>query len=471
MDVVRNTNAYAGQRGLFSDSCGHTSLVELKKFLGLLIRLGVCPTHDVKSWWSSPESSFCFGDERPQHVMTGQRFDQLRTMLHLSPPGDTSDKFGNVLTSFRDNCEGLWVLGETLSIDELTIGCGDRSAHMTRIKYKREGDGYQFDAVCEREYTFSFWPRWTPPPASIVGVAPTFARMLWLIERTGGKWHRIYCDNLYISAAVLRRALDRKTLVAGTCREGGRGFPAIADQAVAKGVTAIAAAKNTVKAAVSTDSALLAVSVYDSKPVRLMSTIHTTAALLDKTRQVWDATTKKRVPLTYKRLNIVDDYNHGMNSVDLADKARMLYRPDTYLRFKKWWWSIFVWVIGTAATNAYVLYAAQCRKAGKEPCEHKMFRSRLAEQLCGIQQEASGVAPAAAGGVRKRARRVDADWCEKFTGRTEGSHVLHVMQDSRTDCQLCKAETGRCVKAKLSCRTCEVNFCLGMCWETWHTKV
>jgi hypothetical protein len=190
--------------------------------------------------------------------------------------------------------------------------------------------------------------------------------------------------------------------------------------------------------------------------------------MLDKTRLVWDPAQRKRVMITYKRLNIVDDYNFGMNSVDLADKARMLYRPDTYLRFKKWWWSIFMWVIGTAATNAYVLYAAQCRKAGKEPCEHKVFRSRLAEQLCGIQQEAPGVAVAAAGGTRKRARRVDAEWRDKFAGRTEGSHVLHVMQDSRTDCQLCKAETGRCVKARLSCRTCEVKFCLGTCWETWH---
>lgn len=468
MEVVRNTNAYAGAKGLFSDSCSHTSLVELKNFIGLLVRLGVCPTHDVKSWWSPPESSFCFGDERPQRVMTGQRFDQLRNMLHLSPLGDPSDKFGNVLTSFRGNCEALWTLGETLSIDEMTIGCNARSALKTRIKYKREGDGYQLDALCDREYTFSFWPRWTAPPASIVGVAPTFARMLWLIERTGGKWHRIYCDNLYISAAVLRRALALKTLVAGTCREGGRGFPPIADQAVAKGVAAVAAAKDTVKAAVSTDSALLAVSVYDSKPVRLMSTIHTTAAMLDKTRSVWDANTKKHVPMTYKRLNIVDDYNHGMNSVDLADKARMLYRPDTYMRFKKWWWSIFLWVIGTATTNAYVLYAAQCRKAGREPCNHKMFRARLAEQLCGIQQEAPGVAAAAAGGTRKRARRVDAEWRNRFAGRTEGCHVLRVLQNSSTDCQLCKAEIKKQTQAKLFCLTCEVNFCDKTCWHDWH---
>ena len=468
-NIVKNTNAYAGSKGLFSDDCQPTNLLELKAFIGLLIRLGVCPTHDVQTWWSDPRASFCFGDARVHGVMTGTRFTQLRRMLHLSPLTDPKDKFGTVLDDVRVLCKAMWTPGKTVSIDEQTIGCQARNSAMTRIKFKREGDGYQLDTVCDGEYTISWWARWMAPPPDNPNVAPTYARMLWLVKELGGRWNHIYCDNLYVSEMVLRGALALKAYVAGTCRAGGRGFPPIAMQAEQKKATLAAAAKGTIKAAVSGDGALVAVSVYDSKPVNMMSSIHTKVEMLDKTRLIWDAAAQARVPITFKRLNVVDDYNFGMNSVDLADKARMLYRPDTYLRFRKWWWSIFVWLIGLVALNAYVLYAAKTRAQGLNPCTHKEFRARLAEQLCNPARPPSGGASSASAASGARSRRVDKEWRTKFGGRATGGHEVHPFQKSKTDCQLCKAETGKSVVAHLNCRTCQVNFCLGKCWETWHT--
>ena len=467
-NIVRNSNAYAGAKGLFSDTFPPTSLVELKAFIGLLLRLGVCPTHDVQTWWSDPRASFCFGDERVQGVMTGTRFSQLRRMIHLSPPGNLSDKFGSVLDDVRALCKKMWTPGKTVSIDEQTIGCQARNSGMTRIKYKREGDGYQLDAVCDGEYTFSWWPRWMAPPPDFPDVAPTFARMLWLTKELGGRWNHIYCDNLYVSETVLRRALALQAYVAGTCRAGGRGFPPIAMQAEVKGVAALAAAKDTIKAAVSGDGAVVAMSVYDSKPVNMLSSIHTKVVMVVKTRMVWDAAAKTRKAITFNRLNVIDDYNFGMNSVDLADKARMLYRPDTYLRFKKWWWSIFVWLIGLVALNAYVLYAAKTRSLGLTPCTHKEFRARLAEQLCFSARPPSGGASAACAAPGVRSRRVDGEWRTKFGGRTTGGHEVSPFKESKTKCQLCKAEGRGQVVAHLNCVTCQVNFCIGKCWQTWH---
>ena len=467
-NIVRNSNAYASLKGWVPDTFPPTSLVELKAFIGLLLRLGVCPTHDVQTWWSDPRASFCFGDERVHGVMTGTRFSQLRRMLHLSPPGNPSDKFGTVLDDVRALCKQMWTPGKTASIDEQTIGCQARNSGMTRIKYKREGDGYQLDTVCDGEYTISWWARWMAPPADFSDVAPTFARMLWLVKELGGRWNHIYCDNLYVSEVVLRRALALKAYVAGTCRAGGRGFPPIAMQAEQKKAVLAAAAKGTIKAAVSGDGALVAVSVYDSKPVNMMSSIHTKVEMLDKTRLVWDAAAQARVSITFKRLNVIDDYNFGMNSVDLADKARMLYRPDTYLRFRKWWWSIFVWLIGLVALNAYVLYAAKTRAQGLNPCTHKEFRARLAEQLCNPARPPSGGQFSGSTSGGQRAKRVDKDWRAKFGGRTTGGHEVRPFKESKTKCQLCKAEGRGQVVAHLTCATCKVNFCIGKCWVTWH---
>ena len=41
--------------------------------------------------------------------------------------------------------------GKMLSLDEMTMGFKGRCAMVTRIKYKKEGDGFQCDCICEDE--------------------------------------------------------------------------------------------------------------------------------------------------------------------------------------------------------------------------------------------------------------------------------------------------------------------------------
>ena len=55
-------------------------------------------------------------------------------------------------------------------------------------------------------------------------------------------------------------------------------------------------------------------------------------------------------------LNLIDDYNDNMNKTDISDQLRNQYRMDYWIRNKKWWWAIFMWAIGVAATNAWVIY-------------------------------------------------------------------------------------------------------------------
>jgi len=71
-----------------------------------------------------------------------------------------------------------------------------------RISYKREGDGFQCDAICDLGYTFLFYFCHGELPnlnekIKHFDLSPTARRVVWLAERLPNKWTRIFMDNLF----------------------------------------------------------------------------------------------------------------------------------------------------------------------------------------------------------------------------------------------------------------------------------
>ena len=113
---------------------------------------------------------------------------------------------------------------------------------------------------------------------------------------------------------------------------------------------------------------LICCSVYDTKPVHLLTTCAEYIDWKEMKRTVFDTVMKKTVPMKFLRLNLIDMYNKNMNSVDLADQLRHHYHFNHWLRNRKWWWAIFLWDVGVAATNAYIMYE---RMYEEEKKKHK----------------------------------------------------------------------------------------------------
>jgi hypothetical protein len=93
---------------------------------------------------------------------------------------------------------------------------------------------------------------------------------------------------------------------------------------------------------------LLAVSVYDTKPVHLLLTASDCVEWNVMQKKVWSKKAKKKSFVKFLHLNMIDDYNHNMDLVDLADQLWGVYHPDHWMQNMKWWWAIWIWGIEVA---------------------------------------------------------------------------------------------------------------------------
>jgi len=297
-----------------------------------------------------------------------------------------------LLDEINRQSKKMWTTGKWVSIDEQTLGFKGRSGMKLRISYKKEGDGFQCDAVCENGYTFAFWFRHGDAPTlpdeyKHLNLSPTSRRVVWLALQLSNKWTRIFMDNLFNSRRLFTALYIAEALAHGVVRTSNRGMPPEIRQQEEKNEKQAELLYGTTKAAKLVNDPecpdLLAVSVYDTKPVHLMTTVEEDIHWVEKKRKVWSAVHKDIQLIGFLRLNWIDDYNNNMNSTDIADQLRNVYRPDHWLRNRKWWWAFFIWGVGVAGVNAWKIYEemyAEAEADGK-PLPPKWSHCEFLEQL------------------------------------------------------------------------------------------
>ena len=101
---------------------------------------------------------------------------------------------------------------------------------------------------------------------------------------------------------------------------------------------------------------LVAVSVYDTKPVHFLSMACDSIKWVVKNRTVYDKATQGTKKIEFLRLNVNNDYNYGMGHVDLADQLWLAYKVNVWLWNYKWCHSILWWAIQVFIVNLYVVY-------------------------------------------------------------------------------------------------------------------
>ena len=76
-------------------------------------------------------------------------------------------------------------------------------------------------------------------------------------------------------------------------------------------------------------------------------------------------------------MNLIHDYNIGMNAIDLADQIRNIYRWDIFMRKRKWLWSIMMWCLQMILDNSYILYKNYMKMHDLEAISHFDFNQQV----------------------------------------------------------------------------------------------
>ena len=397
---LKATLAGAGPDGTSYKNFRPFSVKEVRQHIGLYIFNGLNPSPRVELKFRSHEDDVVHGNNfiyRSFGPAAAMRHKEFKAFLAYQDPAidiPSKSKFPNwkvrpLLTWMNYIFPQVWNLGQEISIDEMTIGFQGRHVDKRRITYKRAGDGFQCDALCESGFTYQFYFRNHPAPLKYLKMklSPLHSRVMALFDSLHDRNHICGMDNLYNSATFCRAAYTHKkrVMVHGVTRKGMRGLPKCVIQQEVLNRKRQLQVRGTVKAAVLLGDPqcpnLVASSIYDTKPVHFLSMVCTEVKWVLKLKKVYNVDTGQIESLKYLRMNNIDHYNYSMGHVDLSDQLRDQYRMNYWLRNRKWWWSLMMWGLGVQITNAYVMYKTlnlQAGRAKKDLISHHDFRKRIA---------------------------------------------------------------------------------------------
>jgi hypothetical protein len=375
--VYSNTKALisnAGQPGNLYPDWKPFMVTEIKKFIGLYILQGLSPSPQVKIKFK-PQSIYAInGSDLCSSVFgenTEKRHKQFKSFFavqnHLLPvPSKITHPNGKVdpfLAWVQTISMEAWGVCSHLSGDEQTIGFKGNHADKQRISYKKEGDGFLADAIAEDGYTYTFFSCNMPAPKKYIDMklSPLHARVLFMLNQLKKKHCTIGLDNLYISARFVWEAFISKSaeMVHGIACKSGHGLPKYDIQEEIKNAKEAEKVRGTTKAAVleaDPECPNMAFLVYDTKPVHFLTMAATNLKWVEKCKRVFDKAEQRNVSHKFLHCQVINEYNNGMNGVDVVDQLQGSYWIDRWMKKRKWWWSIWMWGVQLLLVNAYILY-------------------------------------------------------------------------------------------------------------------
>lgn len=333
---------------------------EMKCFLAILVVSGYDKKPSRKSYWDTGED---LRNTAVYNAMRRDRFIQIMRFLHCSDnnnltPTDKMTKLRPLMNIIKKNFIEHYVPDQEIAYDESMIEYFGRHGCKQYIRGKPIRFGYKVWCINSKSgYLINFEvyqgsiPNSNPEHQKKFGkaTAPLLQLIEDLLQEHKNKPFRFYFDNLFTSVKILYHLKEEGFEATGTIRENRvpKNCPLRSVKQMKK------AKRGTYDYALTTDKKVVITRWMDNSTVTVVSTVHGVQPVSNANR--YSASEKKKIAIP--RPNCIGKYNKFMGGTDQMDSNINVYRIS--IRGKKWWWSIFTWLIDACIQNAWIIYRIQ----------------------------------------------------------------------------------------------------------------
>ena len=395
--IVTHTNTYAllkvgsksysGEYVNYDGSWNKTTVEEIYKYIALLIYFSMVRVGgDVAKYWSSKSM---YHGLWARKILSRGRYKAISAFLHVVDPsnessGDKLRKVDELLESFKSRCKLLYQPTQKLAVDERMVKSKHESGIRQSMKDKPTKWGVKLWVLADSAngYTVDFnvyIGKEATKGISVNGLG--YDVVMQLMESFLDQGYHLYLDNFYTSPQLLHDLFLLATPATGTVKMNKKGFPACLLNA---NVWAKKHKRGDVRWV--RHSPVLALQWIDSKPVSILTTLHSANDQVScKRRTKKNGKFEEIIP---PQPLAVQDYNQFMNGVDRSDQ--MLACHNLRRKCYRWWKILFFHLVDIAVVNSFLIFQKyRAEHADVEELQRRSgysivdFREALVRQICG----------------------------------------------------------------------------------------
>lgn len=340
-----------------------TTAEEMKRFIGLLIVMGIVDKPTIHEYWSTD-----LLDATPNfsQTMSRNRFQLLMHCLHCADNtdrtgGDMLYKVRPLLNYFHDIMISLYYPGKRLSIDESMMPFRGRSPNRQYLPDKTHQWGEKFytlsDAVNALIFRVMLYGGKADPLAG-KGHAGKVVKELAADLLNNG--HSLFMDNFYNSAALAEHLLANGTYVTGTMKKQTMPCKEVKDKVMTM------KQKGDIIRRVTNNGEIEVSKWFDKKPVMMISTEHPAVISI----------VKNRYGVAKLKPQCIEFYNDSMGGVDAGDQMLSYY--SAMRKNYSWAKKVIIHLVDIMLHNAYVLYKENVPETADKVKSSKNFRKYVA---------------------------------------------------------------------------------------------
>ena len=326
---------------------GGIDMSELKKYLGLLLNMGLVPKKKKMDFWSTsrPIATPFFNE-----IMASNAWALIDRMLHVNdittevergqPGFDPWIKVRAVLDKVNGSAIKFYVPSRNISIDESMIGMKNRVVYIQFMPNKRHARfGIKKFEICDSNGYVLHTRLYAGRDFDVhhdEGQAFGVVKELLTATKLLNKGYHLYTDNFYTKPALAEFLWEKKTLLTGTVRSNSKNLPENKCSRLAVGTSKFWR-----------KGEMLCVSFREkksqTKPVLLLSTAHNA--------EVEEKVIRNKTKI---KPTAIFHYNTFMGGVDLSDKQ--IYHHAAERSTRRYWKKIFQNLLDISILNSWIIF-------------------------------------------------------------------------------------------------------------------